>query len=128
MMQKRLCLSLLCLILAACAPSQGGDPADAVEAYFTALVNNERENIAQLVCPEYEGDAQIEFDSFGAVSGATLTDMNCTRGDADGEFTVVTCTGSIDYTYNGEADSQDLSLDNYLTKQVDGEWKMCGYQ
>ena len=49
-------------------------------------------------------------------------------GTASGDTATVTCKGAINFTYNGEAQSQDLSLNTYVTQKVDGEWKMCGYQ
>jgi len=134
MTQKRLILSLLCLSVltaaafAACTSSQSGDPAAAVEAYLTAMVANDTAKLPQLICPAFEAGARTDFDSFGAINGVTLKDMHCTAGAVNGDSTMVTCTGSIDFQYNGESNSQDLSQDNYLTQQVDGEWKMCGYQ
>ncbi|MFN8448656.1 MAG: hypothetical protein U0521_08720 [Anaerolineae bacterium] len=49
-----MCLSLAALALAACASQQAGDPADAVEAYLKAMVANETDKLASLVCPAYE--------------------------------------------------------------------------
>ncbi|MEO8396758.1 MAG: hypothetical protein ABI700_27440 [Chloroflexota bacterium] len=131
MTQKRLILSLLCLfVLVACAPTaqQGGNPASAVTDYLDALVKNDTTKLSSLVCPAYEAGAKTEFDSFGAISGATLTNVKCTPGEISGSATSVTCTGSIDFTYNGEQNSQPLDGSTYSVKQVDGEWKMCGYQ
>ncbi len=128
-MQKRLFLSLLCLfLLSACASSQSGSPADAVEAYLNAMVKNETDKLPQLVCPDYEAGARTDFDSLGAIGGVTLDQLNCTTGTTSGDSATVTCTGSINFTYNGETNSQDLSGNTYSVKRVDGEWKMCGYQ
>jgi len=131
MMQKRLFLSLLCLfVLVACAPSaqQGGNPASAVTDYLNAMVKNDTAKLPSLVCSAYEAGAKTDFDSLGAIGGVTLNNLKCTPGAANGDSATVTCTGSIDYTYNGEKNSQDLSSNTYSVKQVDGEWKMCGYQ
>ncbi len=135
--QKRwLVLSLLCLsfaalaAVAACQPLQGGtgDPARAVENYLAALVKNDTDKLPQLVCPDYEAGAKTDFDSLGAVGGVTLQGVNCASGDASGDTANVTCKGAINFTYNGEVKSQDLSTNIYVTQKVDGEWKMCGYQ
>lgn len=133
MMQKRLFLSLLFLFitasaLAACAPQQGGDPAAAAEAYLSAMVNNETDKLAQLVCPAYEAGARTDFDSFGAIGGVTLDSVGCTTTSTDGDSATVTCTGSINFTYNGEANSMDLSANTYAMQRVDGVWTMCGYR
>ena len=128
-MQKRLFLSLLCLMVAAaCASSSPGDPAAAVVAYLNAMVKDDTAHIDQLVCPDYEAGAKTDFDSLGAIGGVTLSNLNCTAASTSGDTATVTCTGSINYTYNGESNSQDLSGNTYSVKQVDGEWKMCGYQ
>ena len=131
MAQKRLFLSLLCLfVLVACAPSaqQGGNPASAVTDYLNAMIKNDTAKLPSLVCSAYEAGAKTEFDSFGAISGVTLNNVKCTPGTVSGDSTTVTCTGSIDFTYNGEQNSQPLEGNTYSVKQVDGEWKMCGYQ
>ncbi len=135
MMQKRRVLSLLFLFLlsivvVACQPLEGGegDPARAVEDYLTAMVKNDTANLAGLVCPDYESAAKTEFDSFGAISDAVLDGMDCASGDASGDTAAVTCKGTINFTYNGENDSQPLEGNTYSTQKVEGEWKMCGYQ
>lgn len=134
MTQKRLILSLLCLfilaaILAACSAAQtSGDPGKAVEAYFAAMVKNDTAGLPKLVCPDYEAQAKTDFDSFGAISAAKLNGVSCAQTSVSGDTAKVTCKGSIDFTYNGENNSQDLSQNAYTAKQVDGEWRMCGYQ
>lgn len=130
-MQKRLSLSLLCLFigaLAACSSQPTADPADAVEAYLKAMVGNEVDKLASLVCPAYESGARTDFDSFGAIGGVTLDNVTCTTASTSGDSAAVTCTGAINFTYNGEANSQDLSLNTYAVQRVDGVWTMCGYQ
>src|SRR5689334_20348432 len=102
MMQKRLFLSLLCLfVLVACAPTaqQGGNPASAVTDYLSAMVKNDRAKLPSLVCSAYESGATTEFDSFGAISEASLNNVKCTPGAVNGDSASVTCTGSIDFTY-----------------------------
>lgn len=122
-----LCLCAL-LLVSACNTSQSeGDPTDAVEAYLDAMVANQTDRIPQLVCPAYESGARTDFDSMGAVGGAALDNVDCTRGVANGDNTSVTCSGAITFTYNGENQSLDLTANNYLAQKVDGEWKMCGY-
>ncbi len=127
--KRQLRLSLLCLILlTACAPSQGGDPAAAVTAYLNAMVADDTAKLPQLVCPAYESGAQTDFDSLGAIGGVTLNHVQCTTASTSGDTATVTCTGSLDFTYNGDSNSQDLSGNTYSVTRVDGEWKMCGYQ
>ncbi len=81
--QERLIWSLLgflilALVLAACSSSATeSDPAQAVEAYLTAMVADDTAKLPQLVCPAFEADARTDFDSFGAISDATLDGMDC---------------------------------------------------
>ncbi len=132
--QKRLIWSLLgflilVLALAACSSAATeGDPAQAVEAYLTAMVANDTAKLPQLVCPAFEADARTDFDLFGAISDATLDGMDCSTESTDGDAAVVTCKGQITYVYNGENDAQNLADDNYAAQKVDGVWTMCGYQ
>lgn len=133
-MQKRQILSLLCLLLlvamlvAACANQNEGDPATAVENYLSAMVANDTAKRSQLVCPAYEAGAQTDFDSMGAVGGATLNNVDCTSRAVNDTTANVSCTGTIDFTYNGESQNLDLTVNSYLAQKVDGQWKMCGYQ
>jgi hypothetical protein len=133
-MQKRHLMSLLCLLLlvgvlfAACSSQNEGDPAAAVETYLSAMVANDSAKLPQLICPAYEAGAQTDFDSMGAVGGAALNGVDCTAGAVNADSSTVTCTGTIDFTYNGENQSLDLTLNSYLAQKVDGQWKMCGYQ
>ncbi len=134
-MQKRQLLSLLCLLLlagvlfAACSSAQNdGDPATAVESYLSAMVANDTAKRPQLICPAYEAGAQTDFDSMGAVGGAALNGVDCTARAVNDTTANVSCTGTIDFTYNGESQNLDLSINSYLAQKVDGQWKMCGYQ
>lgn len=133
--QKRLIWSLLgflilALVLAACSStaSTESDPAQAVQAYLTAMVANETAKLPQLVCPAFEADARTDFDSFGAISDAKLDGMDCSTASTSGDSAVVTCKGQITYVYNGENDAQNLGDDSYSVQKVDGVWTMCGYQ
>ncbi len=113
-------LVLLAILLAACAPSSGGDPAKTVEQYLTAKVAGDETALRPLLCSAMEADLSREASSFAAVD-AKLTDMSCTRaGDTD----VVDCTGQIDATYGTEQTS--FPLTSYTVVQEDGEWKWCG--
>ena len=117
------------VLLAACAPAadESGAP-QAVERYLQTLVAKDRDAFLALFCADYEADALIEFDSFGAVE-ATLEGVSCASAGRDGADALVKCAGSIQVTYRGE-DNQALSLADvtYRVRQEDGEWKVCGVQ
>jgi hypothetical protein len=129
-LRSLLCLFLLALAATACQTLQGGtgDPSKAVEDYLAAMVKNETDKLPQLVCPNYEAGAKTDFDSLGAIGGVTLDGVDCSTVSTNGDSATVTCTGALKFTYNGEAQSQDLAGNVYATSKVDGAWKMCGYQ
>jgi hypothetical protein len=130
-------LLLVVMILAGCggntpaspeateAPAESG-AVTAVENYLTFLVNKDETAFAQNLCPAYEGEGMREFRSFGAVD-ASLKDVVCAEDGADGETTLVLCTGTIELVYQGEdTRGLDLSREVYRAVQLDGEWKVCG--
>ncbi len=123
----RFILAVLLLITAAgCA--QPADAPTTIETYLKTMVAKDRDAFVKTFCAAYEADALTEFDSFGAVEAA-LDGVDCQSSGTDGGATLVTCTGSINVTYQGE-DNQVLALENtvYRAVQENGEWKMCGYE
>jgi hypothetical protein len=121
-----LIMLMLVFGLMGCAPSS--NPAAVVEEYYKALVAKDHGRFVDLICADWESDALLEFDSFGAVE-AELDGVSCEQNGTDGEYTVVTCKGGISVTYRGE-DNRLLSLDEntYRVIKEGGEWRMCGYQ
>ncbi len=103
-------------------------PAEAVNNYLSAMITDDVSKMPQLICPAYESGAKTDFDSFGAIGGVKLNNVSCKTTSINGDSATVVCTGSIDYTYNGESNSQDLSGNTYSAQQVDGQWTMCGYK
>lgn len=116
----------LTLVLAGCASED--DPTEAVEGYYKALVDKDRDTFMGLACPEWEGMALMDFDSFGAVE-ASLVDLECTKSSGDDDQATITCTGGILVEYDGE-DNELFALDEYTYTVIkeDGQWQMCGYQ
>ncbi len=113
--------------IAACALS-ATNPGDTVKAYYEALVAKDQERFVNLICADWEADAMVEFDSFGAVE-AELQGLSCETSNSDNQSATVKCQGDISVTYQGE-DSQLLSLaeNTYQVIMDDGEWRMCGYK
>ena len=126
-MRKLLFILLITLItipLAACA-SNTDAPAKAVENYLNALVNKEADKLPTLVCGDWEEDALMELDSFQAVT-ASLENVACSQTGADGDTTLVLCTGNIVASYNNEDQKLDLSTRTYQVVQQGGDWLVCG--
>jgi hypothetical protein len=117
-------LFLLILVLAGC--SQPG-PDAAVESFLKALLAGDENKVYQAVCPEWEAQAAVELDAFSGVTGK-LDGASCTKAATDGDYTLITCTGRMVLNYQGELRDRPLEGRTYLARQVDGEWKMCGYR
>jgi hypothetical protein len=117
-------LFLLILVLAGC--SQPG-PDAAVESFLKALLAGDENKVYQAVCPEWEAQAAVELDAFSGVTGK-LDSAKCTKAGTDGDYTLITCTGRMVLNYQGESRDRPLEGRTYLARQVDGEWKMCGYR
>ena len=99
----------------------------AIEAYFRALVAKNRSLYTSLICKDWQANAAVEFDSFGAVT-TTLQGLSCASVSVQGDTAQVTCKGKIVVNYNGRL--RDLTLDKrtYHARLENGSWKMCGYQ
>ena len=113
------------ILLTACASSNAGAPAKAVENYLNALVAKDSNRLPTLVCSDWEEDALIELDSFQAVT-ARLQDVACKQTGTDGNTALVSCSGKIITTYNNEDQELDLSVRTYQVVQQGGDWLVCG--
>jgi hypothetical protein len=119
-------VALVSLGLEACGSGQSG-AVQAVQGYLDALVAKDSSRVSALSCADWESDAQVEVDSLEAVT-PRLDGVSCSEGGTDGGATLVTCTGSMVLSYNGEDRSLDLSRRTYRVVQQGGDWLMCGYQ
>lgn len=118
--------SLLLSLLSSCSGQQNG-AVQAVQNYLQAMVAKDNTKITSYACAAWESQAQIEADSFAGVTAQTQ-DLACKVSGQDGSTTLVTCTGKIIMSYNGENQELDLSTRTYKAVQEGGEWRMCGYQ
>jgi hypothetical protein len=112
-------------LLAACSAGDSGGAAEAVEAYYQALTEENVDQMKSLSCADWEEFAQLEFDAFAGVKTA-LKDLRCEVTGTEGDDTLVSCTGAIVATYGTE--DQEFELDGLIfrTVQEAGEWRMCG--
>ena len=117
---------IITALLAAC--SSDSAPNFTVEKYLQAIVEKDSAQVSTLSCGEWETNALKMLDSFQAVS-AELEDLNCeeTGTNPDG-MSVVSCTGKIVATYGNELQEFDLSIQDYLVENLNGEWLVCGMQ
>ena len=115
-------------LLAGCSQqSQSGGAVKAVEAYIQALVAKDRNQVSNLSCSTWEEQGLLEVDSLEVVD-TTLDNLGCQETGTDGEDTLVSCTGKIVMSYNGENQEIDLSTKTYRAIQAGGDWRMCGYK
>ena len=121
-------VALLLLALAGCSGSANTSSASsAIEAYLQALVNKDANQVANFSCAAWESQSKVELDSFAAVT-ATLEEPACRETGQEGEFTLVSCSGKILASYNGENQEINLGDRTYKAVKEGGEWRMCGYR
>ena len=126
-MRTKLTILMLALsiLLSACGVNASGSATTAVEGYITALSAKDQAALISNSCADWEDDALIEFDSFALVE-VTVDGMSCTESGADGDKTLVDCTGMLNMSYNGEPQSLDLADRTYKVIEQDGNWLVCG--
>lgn len=117
--------TFLVLALSACASSDAAT--QSVENYYQAIVAGDTERATSLSCADWEAFAQIEAASFKTAE-ASLDNVSCEEIGTDGDITLVSCTGQILMSYNGEAQSLDLSVRTYQVLEQGGDWLFCGYR
>ena len=118
--------SLFLALLAGCAGGKA-ESAAAVEAYLSALVNGQADQLATLSCADWESSAQTELDAFQNVA-AQLGDLACSETGKDGDVTLVKCSGKITASYNGELQDFPLGDREYQLVREGGELRVCGYR
>lgn len=111
-------MTLLLLLLSACAGA-GDDPAArAVEQYLQAKVETNQTEMRRLLCAPLENQLQLQM-SFASIE-ARIEGMACRSSESN----IVRCEGRIIATYGTE--EQEFPLGAYGVAQEDGEWKWCG--
>ncbi|NMC45465.1 MAG: hypothetical protein GYA52_01400 [Chloroflexi bacterium] len=118
---------LLGILILFSACTSTSDPAQSVMDYLTALTAQDADSAVSLSCADWEEQARLEADSFLSVE-AVLNNVQCQTGMVSDDQADVTCSGSIDMTYNEEVRSIDLSLRTYALQYQAGEWRVCGYK
>lgn len=120
-----LLLAILAVILA--SHTKGRQPQEPVTTFLKAMLAEDRDQALSAVCPEWEAQAALELDAFSGVTG-TLEGAICQKSGTDGDYTLITCQGTMVLDYRGESRNRSLEGTTYLVKKVDGDWKLCGYR
>lgn len=120
MTKTRLLIAACVLMLAGCASET---PAQVVEAYFRAIIEDQPERLAELSCAAWEADALTAAASFRG-TGAALEDLQCEAAGEDAGYQIVQCQGRIVVVYQGE--QRAFPLSRYRVVQENNAWRMCG--
>jgi uncharacterized protein YceK len=126
-MRNRSIFLVLMVALALAGCSSKSPAAQAVESYLNAMIAKQADTLSALSCAAWEEQAILEMDSFETVT-ASLDGLSCSEAGTEGEQTLVTCTGKIVTSYQGEAREFDLSRWTYQVAQEGGDWRVCGYR
>ncbi|MBC8507250.1 MAG: hypothetical protein ISR58_21465 [Anaerolineales bacterium] len=126
MYRKLIIVSIATILLAACG--SGSAPEKAVENYIQAIIEKDATQLSTITCKDWEFDALMMLDAFQAVS-TELEGLSCQEtGTTPDGLAVVSCTGKIIASYDGEIQEFDLSIQDYLLENANGEWLVCGMQ
>ena len=112
-------------LLSACQSGSGGDAA--IEAYIQALVEKDEDTLINLSCNAWEEGARTDARAYDGVE-TRLEGLACDTSSTTNGEAVVTCTGTIIGTYNGEDRPIDLAARDFIAIEEGGEWRMCGYR
>ena len=131
MIFRKLCLVFGCifLILAGCSPSQpaGDSPAaQALENYLKALAGKNETAYSQLICPDWEMEAFLEFDAYQGVE-TSVSSLTCRQTGGQKGDVVAVCQGTLTLSYSNEKQEVDLSRRSYRLALKNETWQVCGF-
>ena len=118
---------VLMTVLSACSKkSDSGEAVKPVEAFYNAIVTQNRDKIGSITCADWEKDALREVDAFMGVK-SELKDFSCSASESGEKEAVVTCKGSIAASYGTEITNFPLDNRSHKVIKEQGEWHICGY-
>ncbi len=123
-----LAVLIICSFSACSAPKKesSGSPAKPVEAFYNAIVTQNRDQIGSIACSAWEKDALREVDAFMGVK-SELKDFSCSVTQDGTDEAFVTCKGSIAASYGAEITNFPIEGKNHKVIKEQGEWHICGY-
>ncbi len=116
---------LFLFALAGCGQAKS-EAVSAVERYYLAIVQQNPDALAAVVCSDFEKQAKTELDSFQGVK-ITLDQFSCSDAGKDGDSQLVTCAGKIVASYANEKMDFPLEGRSHKVIQQSGYWLVCGY-
>jgi hypothetical protein len=102
------------------------DAVKPVEAFYEAIVTQDRDRISTITCADWEKDALREVDSFMGVK-SELQDFSCSIKEDKKIEVIVTCSGSIAATYGPEVSNFPLEGIPHRVIKERGDWRICGH-
>lgn len=115
------------ILLSACSQkTDSSEAAKPVEAFYNAIVSQNRDRVSSITCADWEKDALREVDAFMGVK-SELKDFSCSVISEEKDVAVVTCKGSIAASYGTEVTNFPLENRSHKVIKEQGEWHICGY-
>ena len=117
------------LVLSGCSSNQPAAASPAVqtlENYLKALADKNETAYSQLICPDWEMDAFLEYDAYQGVK-TSLSSLTCRQTAEQNGETLVTCQGKITLSYQSEQQEVDLSRRSYRLALKNETWQVCGF-
>ena len=129
-MKKTILLILAALSLfamAGCAKkSDSSEAIKPVEAFYDAIVSQNRDRVSSIACAAWEKDALRDVDAFMGVK-SELKDFSCSVSSEGKDEAMVTCKGAIAASYGTEITEFPLDQRSHKVIKEQGEWRICGY-
>ena len=116
------------LILAGCSPTQPTGETAAAQAlgnYLKALADKNETAYAQLICPDWEREAFLEFDAYQGVK-TSVSGLTCRQTGEQNGGVLATCQGKLTLSYSNEKQEVDLSRRSYRLVLKNETWQVCG--
>lgn len=115
------------ILLSACSKkTDSSEATKPVEAFYNAIVTQNRDRVSSITCADWEKDAMREVDAFMGVK-SELKDFSCSVSSEEKDEAVVTCKGSIAASYGTEVTNFPLENRSHKVIKEQGEWHICGY-
>lgn len=117
------------LLLAGCSPTQPtGETAaaQALENYLKALADKNETAYAQLICPDWEMEAFLEFDAYQGVE-TRVSSLTCRQTGEQNGGALAACQGKLTLSYSNEKQEVDLSRRSYRLVLKNETWQVCGF-
>ena len=126
-MKKFIFILIFALFITSCASGSTKKASDAAVAYIQAWADKDKAAITNYSCKEWEEDAILAIDGLLSVE-SKASDIVCEVASENDDTASVTCSGSMDLTYDGEIQSRSFSARTFSMNLEDSQWKVCSFE